>query len=97
MDALKHAVHGGGCCCFHGRPAPLAREVGFFEQRYGPSGALAELIALRSAYRPAYAFVLRCLPAMLMLHVRMVRDNRFPRVARAGDMELHATLQSTAG
>ncbi len=82
MDALKRSVH--NCYfCYHTRPAPLAEEVAFFQQRHGPSRALGRLMALRSDYRPSFRFVLGCLPALARLHLRTARDNEFPRDARA--------------
>ena len=72
MDALKGPVH--NCYfCYHARPAPLAEEVAFFQQRHGPSRALARLMALRSEYRPSFWFVLGCLPALARLRLRTAR------------------------
>ena len=50
MDGLKRPVHS---CHFRYklRPAPLAEEVAFFEQRHGPSAALTRLLSLRTEYR----------------------------------------------
>lgn len=81
MDALKRSLH--SChFCFQLRPAPVAAEVAFFEDRYGPSATLRRLLSLRSDYRPSYRFVLACLPALVRLHFRTARDNRFPRHPR---------------
>ena len=81
MDALKRSVH--NCYfCYHTRPAPLAEEIAFFQQRHGPSRALTRLMALRSEYRSSFGFVLGCLPALALLHLRTARDNQFPRDAR---------------
>lgn len=81
MDALKRSVH--NChFCYQLRPASLADEVAFFEQRYGRSTALRRLLSLRIDYRPGYAFVLECLPAIARLHLRTARDNQFPRHPR---------------
>ena len=78
MGTLKHSLH--SCFfCYHARTAPLEEEVDFFQRRLGPSQTLAELLALRRKYRPSFAFVIRCLPALVRLHVRTARDNRFPR------------------
>ena len=83
MDVLKRSVH--NCYfCYHARPARLATEVAFFEERYGPSPMLTRLLALRREYRPSWGFVLGCLPALARLHLRTARDVRFPRQARAG-------------
>ncbi|HEY8203380.1 MAG TPA: nucleotidyltransferase domain-containing protein [Pyrinomonadaceae bacterium] len=81
MDSLKRSVH--NCYfCYHLRAAALAEEVAFFQQRHGPSRALARLMALRREYRPSFGFVLKCLPALARLHLRTARDNQFPRDAR---------------
>ena len=81
MDALKRSVH--SCYfCYHTKPAPLAEEVAFFQQRHGPSRALARLMALRDAYRPSFPFVLGCLWTLVRLHLRTARDNQFPSDAR---------------
>jgi hypothetical protein len=82
MDATKRSVH--SCYfCYHARPAPLAEEVAFFREHHGPSRALARLMALRSAYRPSFGFVLDSLWAVARLHLRTALDNQFPRDARA--------------
>jgi len=81
MGALKRSVH--NCFfCYHVRAAPLEEEVEFFERRLGPSRALAQLLALRREYRPSFAFVARCLPTLVRLHLRTLADNRFPLVTR---------------
>jgi predicted nucleotidyltransferase len=78
MGALKHSLH--SCYfCYHGRTDALEEEVDFFQRRLGPSRTLVELLALRRKYRRSFVFVIRCLPALLRLHVRTARDNRFPR------------------
>jgi hypothetical protein len=83
MDTLKRSVH--SCYfCYHGRPAPLATEIAFFEADYGPIPALTRLLALRQEYRPSFAFVIRCLPALARLHTGTARDLRFPRDVRVG-------------
>src|SRR4051812_28263804 len=47
MEALKRSVH--NCYfCYHGRRAPLAEEVAFFQQRNGPNHTLARLLLLRN-------------------------------------------------
>lgn len=81
MDALKRSVH--SCYfCHHARSAPLAEEVAFLEARDGPNPTLRKLLALRDAYRPSYVFVVRCLPALLRLHVGTARLAAFPRSPR---------------
>ena len=81
MDALKRSVH--NCYfCYHASAAPLAAEVAFFEERYGPDRTLKRLLALRQAYRPSLGFVLSCLPALARLHLNTALDVRFPRAAR---------------
>jgi predicted nucleotidyltransferase len=84
MGTLKHSLH--SCFfCYHARTAALEEEVDFFQRRLGPSRTLLELLALRRTYRPSFAFVIRCLPTLVRLHVRTARDNRFPR------QEVHGT------
>jgi predicted nucleotidyltransferase len=78
MDALKHSVH--SCYfCYHLYPAPLIEEVAFFTGQTGPDQTLSQLLWLRREYRRSFAFVLRCLPTIARLHLRTIRDNRFPR------------------
>jgi hypothetical protein len=78
MGALKRSVH--NCYfCYHLRPASLDEEVAFFQEHLGPSRTLAQLKALRHTYRPSFGFVVRCLPALVRLHLRTALDNRFPR------------------
>jgi predicted nucleotidyltransferase len=78
MGTLKHSLH--SCFfCYHGRTAALEEEIDFFQRRLGSSQALVELLALRRKYRRSFAFVIRCLPILVRLHVRTARDNRFPR------------------
>jgi predicted nucleotidyltransferase len=78
MGTLKHSLH--SCFfCYHARTAALEEEVDFFQRRLGQSQTLVELLALRRTYRPSFAFVIRCLPTLVRLHVRTARDNRFPR------------------
>ena len=80
MGALKHSLH--SCYfCYHGRSAALEVEVDFFCRRLGASQTLVDLLALRGEYRRSLAFVIRCLPALVRLHLRTARDNRFPRDA----------------
>lgn len=76
IGTLKRSLH--SCfCCYHQRTAAVEEEVDFF-QRLGPSQTLVELLALRRNYRRSFGFVIRCLPALVRLHVRTARDNRFP-------------------
>lgn len=84
IGALKRSLH--SCFfCYHGRTAALEEEVDFFHRRLGASQTLVELLALRRKYRRSFAFVIRCLPALVRLYVRTARDNRFPRgVVRGG-------------
>jgi predicted nucleotidyltransferase len=78
MGALKRSVH--NCFfCYHSYPASLEDEVAFFQQLGRPNHALAQLLDLRREYRPSFAFVVRCLPAMVRLHLRTALENRFPR------------------
>jgi hypothetical protein len=73
MDALKRSVHNCFFCRI-GRAAPLAEEVAFFEAEYGPSPTLQRLLELRRDGRPSLPFVLRCMPALALLHGRTARD-----------------------
>jgi predicted nucleotidyltransferase len=77
MGTLKHSLH--SCFfCYHRRTATLEEEVDFFRQRLGSTRALEELLVLRRRYRRSFAFVIRCLPALVRLHLRVARDNPFP-------------------
>ena len=77
MGALKHSLH--SCFfCYHQRTAAVEEEVDFFQRRIGPSQTLVELLALRRKDRRSFAFVIRCLPAIVRLHARTAWDNRFP-------------------
>jgi predicted nucleotidyltransferase len=77
MGTLKHSLH--SCYfCYHRRTAALEEEVDFFRRRLGASQTLVDLLALRSEYRRSFAFVIGCLPALVRLHLRTARDNRFP-------------------
>jgi hypothetical protein len=83
MGALKHALH--SCYfCYHMKTAPLDDEVAFFNVRLGRDRTLQDLLNQRKEHHRSFAFVLRCVPILFRLHLRTVRDNRFPRaVARA--------------
>lgn len=75
--ALKHSLH--SCFfCYHQRTAAVEEEVDFFERRMGPSQTLVDLLALRRESRRSFAFVIRCLPTIVRLHVRTAWDNPFP-------------------
>jgi len=77
MAALKHSVH--SCYfCYHRQTAGLDQEVAFFNQRFGPSRTLMELLMLRRRYQRSFGFVIRCLPSIMCLHLRTARDARFP-------------------
>jgi predicted nucleotidyltransferase len=76
MGALKHSLH--SCFfCYHRRTAAVEVEVDFFQSRMGPSQTLVDLLALRRESRRSFAFVVRCLPTIVRLHVRTSWDNRF--------------------
>ena len=83
MGALKHSVH--SCYfCYHLRTTSLNDEVAFFNVRLGRNRTLQELLNQRKEHHRSFAFVLRCVLILFRLHLRTMRDNRFPRaVARA--------------
>jgi len=77
MGALKHSLH--SCYfCYHGRTVTLEEEVDFFRRRLGTNQTLVDLLALRGQYRRSFAFVIRCLPALVRLHLRTAQETRFP-------------------
>ncbi len=81
MEALKRSIH--NCYyCYHLRPAQLANEVAFFQQRIGPCVALEELMELRTAYQPRFGFILRSIFTLARLHAVTAWDNQFPRDPR---------------
>lgn len=81
MVALKHSLH--SCYfCYHLKTTALDEEVAFFQNRLGESQTLQRLLDLRRQYRKSFGFVLRCLPALLRLHLRTVLDNSFPLKVR---------------
>jgi hypothetical protein len=82
MGALKHSLH--SCYfCYHLKTAPLDDEVAFFNVRLGRDRTLQDLLSQRREHHRSFSFVLRCVPILFRLHLRTVRDNRFPRaVAR---------------
>jgi predicted nucleotidyltransferase len=83
MDTLKHSIH--NCYfCYHSSGAPFSVEVAFFQRQLAaaPDSTLAQLLELRTAYQPSFAFVLRCLPTLVRLHSVTARENRFPQEPR---------------
>lgn len=77
MGALKHSLH--SCYfCYQLRTTALDEEIAFFQQRLGQSETLRRLLDLRGQYRKSFRFVLRCVPALLRLHLRTALDNSFP-------------------
>lgn len=71
MGALKHSLH--SCFfCYHLRTAPLDEEVSFFNSQLGGSRTLLELLTQRQEYHRSFAFVLRCVPILIRLHLRTV-------------------------
>jgi hypothetical protein len=82
MGALKHSLH--SCYfCYHLKTAPLEDEVAFFDARLGLDRTLQDLLNHRKEHYRSFAFVLRCVPVLIRLHLRTARDNQFPRaVAR---------------
>lgn len=78
METLKRSIH--NCYyCYHLRPAQLAEEVAFFQQRIGTRIAFEDLMKLRTAYQPRFGFILRCFPTLVRLHVATAWDNQFPK------------------
>jgi predicted nucleotidyltransferase len=78
MAALKRSVH--NCFfCYHGHPAKLEQEIGFFQERIGFSRTLQQLLDLRREYAHSVSFVARCAPTLIRLHLRTAKDNQFPR------------------
>ena len=77
--ALKNGLH--SCYfCYHLKRASLDQEVAFFASRLGQRATLWELLRSRRSPQQSFGFVLRCMPVLLELHLRTVRENRFPRV-----------------
>lgn len=78
VGALKHSLH--SCYfCYHMKTAPLDDEVAFFNVRLGRDRTLQDLLNQRKEHHRSFAFVLRCVPILFRLHMRTMRDNRFPR------------------
>ena len=77
MGALKRSLH-SSFFCYHLKTTALREEVAFFQKRLGESQTLKQLLDLRIHYRKSFSFVLRCLPALLRLHLHTALDNRFP-------------------
>ena len=79
MSTLKHSLH--SCYfCYQMRTDPLNDEVAFFNARLGRNRTLQDLLNQREEYHRSFAFVLRCVPILFRLHLRTLRDNRFPRL-----------------
>ena len=79
MSTLKHSLH--SCYfCYQMRTDPLNDEVAFFNARLGRNRTLQDLLNQREDYHRSFAFVLRCVPILFRLHLRTLRDNRFPRL-----------------
>jgi len=79
MSTLKHSLH--SCYfCYQMRTDPLSDEVAFFNARLGRNRTLQDLLNQREEYHRSFAFVLRCVPILFRLHLRTLRDNRFPRL-----------------
>jgi len=75
--ALKHSLH--SCYfCYHRTTASVEEEIDFFTGRLGPTKAFQDLLQQRQSYRRSFSFVLRCAPVIVRMHLRTVRDNRFP-------------------
>jgi predicted nucleotidyltransferase len=77
MGTLKRSLH--SCYfCYHLKTTALDEEVAFFQRRLGESQILKQLLDLRGQYRQSFGFVLRCLPALMRLHLHTALDNTFP-------------------
>jgi hypothetical protein len=78
MGSLKGSIH--NCFfCYQLRRASLEEEIRFLQGSRAANGTFTQLLALRDQYRDSFAFVIRCLPALIRLHLRTALDNRFPR------------------
>jgi predicted nucleotidyltransferase len=81
MGSLKRSLH--SCYfCYHLKTTALDDEVAFFQQKLGESQTLKQLLDLRGQYRKSFGFVLRCLPALLRLHLHTALENSFPLKVR---------------
>jgi hypothetical protein len=79
MSILKHSLH--SCYfCYEMTTVSLNDEVAFFSARLGRDGMLQDLLDQRKEYHRSLAFVLGCVPILFRLHLRTLRDNRFPRL-----------------
>jgi Nucleotidyltransferase domain len=83
MSTLKHSLH--SCYfCYDMKTISLNDEVAFFNTRLAGDKTLKDLLNQRKEHHRSFTFVLRCVPILFRLHLRTLRDNRFPRVvARA--------------
>ena len=83
MSTLKHSLH--SCYfCYDMKTVSLNDKVAFFTDRLSGDRTLNDLLNQRQKHHRSFTFVLRCLPILLRLHMRTLRDNRFPRpVARS--------------
>jgi predicted nucleotidyltransferase len=82
MDALKRSVH--NCYfCYTLSSAALADEIAFLQAR-GRLRALDDLLQLRQQPSRSFGFVLRCAPALVLLHARTALQNEFPRLPETG-------------
>ena len=82
MSTLKHSLH--SCYfCYDMKAVSLNNKVAFFNGRLSGDRTLKDLLTQRQEHHRSFTFVLRCLPILFRLHLRTLRDNRFPRpVAR---------------
>jgi predicted nucleotidyltransferase len=80
---LKHSLH--SCYfCYGMKTVSLDDEVAFFNARLAGDRTLKDLLNQRREHHRSFTFVLRCVRILFRLHLRTLRDNRFPRsVARA--------------
>lgn len=83
MSTLKHSLH--SCYfCYDLKTVSLDDEVAFFNARLTGDRTLTDLLNQRKEHHRSFTFVLRCMRILFRLHLRTLRDNRFPRsVARA--------------
>jgi hypothetical protein len=83
MSTLKHSLH--SCYfCYDMKTVSLDDEVAFFNARLAGDRTLKDLLSQRREHHRSFTFVLRCARILFRLHLRTLRENRFPRsVARA--------------